>query len=113
MEFGLLGPLMVRIDGVPVPVPQGKQRVLLAALLLNAGRVVSMDDLAEALWGTAPPPSARVTLQNYVRRLRKALGDEDGTRLCTHIRGYSMTASAGELDLTQGGVFSVGRLPME
>jgi DNA-binding SARP family transcriptional activator len=39
---------MVRIGGVVVPVQKGKQRALLAALLLNAGRAVSLDELAEA-----------------------------------------------------------------
>jgi hypothetical protein len=41
MEFCLLGPLAVRCGGKPVPVPRGKQRAVLAALLLNTGRVVS------------------------------------------------------------------------
>lgn len=49
MEFCLLGPLMVRCDGVTAPVQQGKQRVVLAALLLNAGRVVPADGLTETL----------------------------------------------------------------
>ena len=40
LEFCLLGPLEVRCGGAPVPVPRGKQRAVLAALLLNAGRVV-------------------------------------------------------------------------
>ena len=75
VQFGLLGPLIVRLDGETVPVAPGKQRVLLATLLLSANRVVAVDELAEALWGTAPPATARVTLQNYVLRLRKTLGD--------------------------------------
>ena len=37
MAFGLLGPLTVRMDRVIVPITPGKQRVLLAALLLEAG----------------------------------------------------------------------------
>ena len=40
MEFGLLGPLLVRCGGADAPVPRGKQRVLLSVLLLNAGQVV-------------------------------------------------------------------------
>ena len=56
VEFALLGPLCVRRDGVPVQVPHGKQRILLATLLLNAGRVVSADDLTDTLWESAPPP---------------------------------------------------------
>ena len=51
----------MRRDGAPVQVPHGKQRILLAALLLNANRVVSADELADALWESAPPVSARVT----------------------------------------------------
>ncbi len=46
-EFWLLGPLMVRRGGAAVPVARGKQRAVLAALLLNANQVVSVDELAE------------------------------------------------------------------
>jgi DNA-binding SARP family transcriptional activator len=58
-EFCLLGSLMVRYRGIAIAVPPGKQRALLAALLLNAGRLVTVDDLVEVLWGSSPPPSAR------------------------------------------------------
>ncbi|MGH3171642.1 MAG: AfsR/SARP family transcriptional regulator, partial [Trebonia sp.] len=101
MEFGLLGPLAVRRAGVAVPVPQGKQRALLAALLLSPDTIVSLRDLTETLWGTAPPPSSRVTIQNYVMRLRKALGDGNGTRIMTHAGGYSICVGDGELDVTR------------
>ena len=100
-EFCLLGPLMVRSDGVAVPVTRGKQRAVLAALLLNAGSVVSLDELAEILWGPGPPPSARVTVQNYVMRLRKALGDTDNSRIGTQPHGYAIRVDAGELDVTR------------
>ena len=65
-EFCLLGPLLVRRGGVTLPVTPGKQRAVLAALLLKADRVVSFDELIETLWGPAPPPSARVAAQNHV-----------------------------------------------
>lgn len=101
MEFGLLGPLTVRVGGVPVRVPPGKQRALLAVLLLHAGRVVPLEALAEALWDADRPDTWRVTIQNYVRRLRKALGDDNLTRIVTHAHGYSLPAGADELDLTR------------
>jgi DNA-binding SARP family transcriptional activator len=75
MEFCLLGSLMVRRGAEAVPVPRGKPRVILAMLLLNAGRVVRLEELAETLWVSGPPPSGQVTMQNYVMRLRNALGD--------------------------------------
>src|ERR1700683_2184115 len=101
MDFCLLGPLAVRCGDRLVPGLPGKQRAVLAALLLNANRVVPLEDLAETLWGAAPPPSARVCVQNYVGRLRKALGDEGRGRIGTQPRGYVIDVVAGELDLTR------------
>ena len=51
-----------------------KQRALLALLLLDAGRVVSVDRLVDALWGERPPRTAPTSLQNFVSQLRKSLG---------------------------------------
>ena len=59
MEFGLLGPLVVRRGGADVPVAKGKQRVLLTVLLLNPGHVVPVSVLAESLWGPQPPGVGR------------------------------------------------------
>ena len=87
MDFSLLGPLTVRVDGVVVPIPKGKQRALLAALLLDAGRTVAADQLADLLWGPALPPSAAITLQNYVKRLRQAFGT-GRNRITTQPGGY-------------------------
>ncbi len=97
-EFSLLGPLTVRIDGALVPIPAAKHRAVLAVLLLHANRVVTVDDLAEALWGENLPSAARTGVQNYVMRLRKALGP-GGARITTQPRGYRLRVEPGELDL--------------
>lgn len=101
MEFGLLGLLVVRSDRKVISVRRGNQRVVLATLLLKANQVVSVDEIAEALWGDALPPSARVTIRNYVRRLRVALGDADRTRISTQPRGYLISVDDGELDVSR------------
>jgi DNA-binding SARP family transcriptional activator/Tfp pilus assembly protein PilF len=101
MEFCLLGPLLVRRDGAAVPIPRGKQRALLAALLLQAGRPVSADRLIDLLWDGGTPPSAAVSLQNYVRRLRRALGDPRRDRIATCPGGYLINVSPAELDITR------------
>src|SRR5580658_468803 len=101
MEFGLLGPLVVRTSTGTVPVRPGKQRTLMAALLLAANRTVTLDELTEVLWGIAPPPSAGVAMRNYVRRLRRALGDGERDRLSTQSRGYLIRVEADELDVTR------------
>jgi len=101
VEFGLLGPVTVRRGDELVAVPRGKQRAVLAALLLDAGRVVSAEDLAELLWGAEPPVSARVSVQNYVKRLRQVLGDGARDRIRTHPGGYSIAVAPGELDVSR------------
>lgn len=73
MEFRVLGPLEVLDGDAVVPLPGGKAKLLLAALLVDAGRVVSTDRLYEVLWGEVPPETAANTLQTYVNHLRNAL----------------------------------------
>jgi DNA-binding SARP family transcriptional activator len=102
MDFCLLGPLTVRVDGVVVPIPRGKQRALLAALLLHAGRMVTADQLADLLWSPALPPSAAITLQNYVKRLRQAFG-VGRDRIMTQPGGYLIQVHPGELDISAMG----------
>ncbi len=99
MWLGLLGPLQVRYDGKTVPVAAAKQRVVLAALLAQANLVVPVEDLAVTVWDGAPPPAARVTLRNYVKRLRQGLGSEIGGRIQTRDPGYLMEVGDDELDL--------------
>lgn len=101
MEFGLLGPFTVRCAGEAVPVTASRQRAVLAALLLSAGRTVGLDELAEVLWGTMPPRTARVSTQNYVMRLRHSLGEAGQARIRTLPGGYSMSLRDGELDVSR------------
>ena len=75
MDYSLLGPIEVRIDGRTVSVGRGKQRALLAVLALNAGRVVPVEHLIDELWGDEPPATATTALQVYISRLRKTLGE--------------------------------------
>ncbi|TGA85744.1 AfsR/SARP family transcriptional regulator, partial [Streptomyces sp. MZ04] len=98
LRFGLLGaPAVYDADGEPQPVQSAKGRALLAALLLEPGRVVSVDALKDALWGGYPPASAHASLQNHVTRLRRLLDDPD--RLRAVPPGYRLRVGEGELDV--------------
>ncbi len=101
LEFCLLGPVVVRRGGMALPVPRGSRRAVLAVLLLNAGRVVSVSEIAETLWGPAPLPSAPATVRNYVKRLRRVLGDADQARIVTRSPGYLIRVDPGELDVAR------------
>src|SRR3954453_10975775 len=78
---------------------EGRQRALLALLLLHRNQPVSSDRLIDALWGEASPPTAAKVLQNNVRALRRALDDPDGRRLQTHGHAYALSVGDGELDV--------------
>ena len=95
---GVLGPLLVRSGGEPVPVPAPKQRVILATLALRAGQVASYDELEEIVWNGAPPAGARVAIRNYVKRLRQILGPVAGRRIVTRDPGYALEAEPDEVD---------------
>ncbi|MFJ5999578.1 BTAD domain-containing putative transcriptional regulator [Streptomyces sp. NPDC092370] len=103
MRFGLLGPPALIYDvrgggrGEARVVASPKSRVLLAALLLDAGRVVSVDVLKDALWGGAPPVSAQASLHNHIARVRRLLDDPE--RLRTVPSGYVLRLEEGELDV--------------
>src|SRR5262245_2722060 len=80
MEFHVLGPLEVVRQGRTLELGTGKQRTLMAVLLLHANEVVSSDRLIDALWGEQAPATAPKIVQGYISRLRKALDAEQPNR---------------------------------
>ena len=98
MEFRILGPLEVLEHGVSIDVVAGKQRALLADLLLNANRAVPVTHLVDDLWGDRVPETAVKAVQVNVSKLRKAL---PSGRLRTHGRGYVLEVGDGEFDLME------------
>src|SRR6266536_1171177 len=106
MRFGVLGPLAVwRADGQAVKIPDLKVRALLAdllaGLLVQEGRPVSVDRLAEALWRGRPPGNPVNTLQTKVSQLRRALEEaEPGGRdlVVYQPPGYLLRAGHDAID---------------
>jgi DNA-binding SARP family transcriptional activator len=85
MRYRILGPLQVMHGAVPIDLGPPKQRVVLAALLLAAGRVVSVDRLIESVWGDDAPTGATANLQVYISNLRRALRDAGSPRVASAI----------------------------
>ena len=98
MEFRVLGPLEVVGDDGPLQLGGPKQRAVLAHLILRSGRLVSAATLIDELWGDEPPETARNTLQTYVYRLRKIIGD---SRIEAGSGGYSLHAEPDEIDVAR------------
>jgi predicted ATPase/DNA-binding SARP family transcriptional activator len=74
----------------------GRVRTVLATLLLHRNEAVSAEQLAGALWGDDPPPSAHRAVHVHVSRLRSALGD--AAPVATTSAGYVLRVGPGELD---------------
>ncbi|MGA9160250.1 MAG: BTAD domain-containing putative transcriptional regulator [Actinomycetota bacterium] len=98
MEFLVLGAVEVLDDGRPLPIGGPKQRAVLAHLILQPNRIVPAEQLIEDLWGEEPPDTARNTLQSYVSRLRKLLGDG---RIEGRGGGYVLSVAPEEIDASR------------
>ena len=97
MRFCVLGPLEAYANGRSVAVGGGRQRALLALLLVHAGEIVSRDRLIDELWAGQPPPGGSQSLDVYISRLRKAFREAGANDvLATRAPGYVL--HAGETD---------------
>lgn len=94
----ILGPLEVWTSGDWAGIGAPKWRALLAALVINAGQVVSTGQLVTELWNDDPPDRAANLVSVYVLRLRRLLGDPKGFVLATRAPGYRLRLGSGSLD---------------
>ncbi|MFD6611872.1 BTAD domain-containing putative transcriptional regulator [Micromonospora chalcea] len=99
--FRLLGPVEVCLDDRTVRVGGPRSQAMLAALLLEANRIVPVSRLMDAAWGSHPPASADVQVRNRVAAARRALraAGLPGDVIGTHGSGYLLTVADGQLDL--------------
>ncbi|MFD1048810.1 winged helix-turn-helix domain-containing protein, partial [Kibdelosporangium lantanae] len=92
-RYRVLGPVSVH-GKLELGAP--KQRAVLAALLLNANRMVSEEQLFSLVWGERTPRSVLGRVRVYVHELRSLLGKEVIDRVRA---GYRIHVQPGELDL--------------
>jgi DNA-binding SARP family transcriptional activator/tetratricopeptide (TPR) repeat protein len=101
--FGVLGRLEVRRGGTPVFVGRRRERALIGLLLLEAGKAVSLDRLADLLWDGDPPMSAAAAVHTHMSRLRAALDPDrtgqQGLRLHTADGGYRAEVDLARVDV--------------
>ncbi|MFF3484606.1 tetratricopeptide repeat protein [Streptomyces sp. NPDC002701] len=73
MELRLLGPSELWAGDRPVDLGQPRQRLVLAVLAADAGRLLTVSSLVDRVWDDAPPDAARSTLYSHVSRIRRVL----------------------------------------
>jgi len=96
VDVCVLGPVEVVGEAGAIQLPAVKQRRLLTALVVDAGKTTAVDVLVDAVWPEAPPSSAAKLVQVYVSQLRKVL--VDGVRIETRGGGYSLELDPHALD---------------
>jgi DNA-binding SARP family transcriptional activator len=94
-RFGILGPVEVEVDGVPVLLRGAKRRALLIRLLISANQPVGIDTLADGLWDGSSGEWTGSTLASHISLLRKLIGPE---RIFNQMGSYCLTVEPGELD---------------
>jgi SARP family transcriptional regulator, regulator of embCAB operon len=102
LQFGVLGPLQLIADGSPVPLGAPKQRAVLAMLVMNRNRPVSVDSLINAVWDQSPVPAARTSIHSYVSNLRRLLGGagyDPNKVLASAPPGYQLSIDDTNCDL--------------
>src|SRR6478752_3150285 len=102
VDFRILGPLDILVDGTSRQMPGGKPKGLLAVLLINRNRVVSADSIADAIWDGDSPASYLGILQVYMSTLRRSLrtaGADGQAVITTQAPGYKLSADDACLDL--------------
>jgi DNA-binding SARP family transcriptional activator len=95
LRFRILGTLEVKDEQAAIALGGPRQRALLVALLLRAGRVVPTEQLVDELYGEEPPKTATTSVQNAVVALRKALGPDV---LATRPPGYVLQIEREQVD---------------
>lgn len=96
VRINVLGPLEVHHEGELIPLAGMKQRVLLSSLALSPRAPVPVSALVDALWGAAPPRTARTKVHAHVCELRKTLGaHRDG-----HTEGWPVVTGRGGYQLS-------------
>lgn len=68
----ILNDVNVRLLGSADGSIRPQQRLVLAALAVDAGRLVPWDVLVDRVWGEDPPARARQTLYTHIARIRKS-----------------------------------------
>ena len=97
MRFRVLGPLQIEHDGKLLSLTSGRQRAVLAVLLIAGGRTVSADRLIDAVWGSELPSNPTNTLQHGIAQIRKVL--EPGRNRGQEPRLLISTEAGYRLDL--------------
>jgi len=94
----VLGPVEVRLGGGWMA-GRPQQRLILAVLALQAGQVLPVGQLIDAVWAEEPPRSAQASIQALVTRLRHIVAALPGGGVERCGDGYRLRIKPGVVDV--------------
>ncbi|WP_433259846.1 AfsR/SARP family transcriptional regulator [Actinosynnema sp. CS-041913] len=100
----MFGELELRSAGRPLEVGTPRQQVVLAALVVDARRPVSIEALVDRVWDHAPPADPRSVLYSHLSRIRRLLeqaatADGPAVRIERRHAGYVLEVDPDLVDL--------------
>jgi DNA-binding SARP family transcriptional activator len=102
VKFKILGPIEIVTGSERLELGGTRQQIVLATLLLNANRVVTLDRLLEAIYGEGLPPTARSQAQISISSLRRLFAPYSAEPvIATRPHGYVIEVGAEQLDSQQ------------
>lgn len=99
VEFRLFGGVEALVNGQRLDIGHARQRCVLAAMLVDVNRPVSVDQLVDRVWADQPPTRVRNALAGYLSRLRTLLAPEGAVAITRGPAGYTLTADESCVDL--------------
>ena len=97
VEFRVLGPVGVTVDAEPQRL-RPMEATVLAVLLADQNRPITLDALIDRVWRGQPPRTAATAIRVHIDRLRAAMRRQDVSRLVAAAGGYRLVVEPGELD---------------
>ncbi|WP_067182550.1 AfsR/SARP family transcriptional regulator [Microtetraspora niveoalba] len=99
MEFRVLGPLEVTVADGHLNLGGSRQQAVLALMVMEPNRMVTMGRLMEALYGDSPPTTSRSQVQICISSLRRMFAKSGAPKLITtQPRGYVLWVDNDQID---------------
>ncbi len=97
VDFRVLGPVGVTVDAEPQRL-RPMEATVLAVLLADHNRPVTLDALIDRVWRGAPPRTASTAIRVHIDRLRAAMRRQEVSRLVSAAGSYRLIVEPEELD---------------
>lgn len=99
LTFQVFGGVEVHVGSGLIDAGHSRQRCVLAALVVDANRAVSIDRIIARVWADRAPSRSRETIYSYISRLRRILMRFPDVQIAHRSSGYVLSVDPLAVDL--------------